>query len=160
MLLFNKVWDIFSGTDQNKNSEERRKGRGGGRYQTALHSQICPSSIRACTCCLFSFSPFRACLFRPGLKFLFLSFAAGASPYSVVPTSAGGQPGQMISPPPPGSQDSSSLYSMSLNGGDSSYQSMGANVQSQVGSQEKLVGIRIVGGYGKVKGQLWGSVVV
>ena len=39
----------------------------------------------------------------------------------------------MISPPPPGGgQDSTSLYNMSLNGGDSSYQSMGANVQSQV----------------------------
>lgn len=56
-------------------------------------------------------------------------FAAGSSPYNMVPTSQGQQPGQMISPPPPGAQDS--MYNMSLNGGDT-YQSMGANVQSQV----------------------------
>ncbi|XP_023234007.1 homeobox protein extradenticle-like isoform X2 [Centruroides vittatus] len=68
--------------------------------------------------------------------------AAGSSPYNMVPTSQGGQPGQMISPPPPGSappQDG--LYNMSMNGGDT-YQpvsSMGANVQSQANALRHVI---------------------
>ncbi|XP_037269295.1 PBX homeobox extradenticle isoform X2 [Rhipicephalus microplus] len=54
---------------------------------------------------------------------------AGASAYSMVPTTQG-QQGPMISPPPPGvPQDS--MYNMSMNGGDSYQNAVGANVQSQ-----------------------------
>ncbi|KAL1426616.1 hypothetical protein MTO96_018088 [Rhipicephalus appendiculatus] len=56
--------------------------------------------------------------------------AAGASAYSMVPTTQG-QQGPMISPPPPGvPQDS--MYNMSMNGGDSYQNAVGANVQSQL----------------------------
>ncbi|KAF8796687.1 Homeobox protein extradenticle like protein [Argiope bruennichi] len=63
--------------------------------------------------------------------------AAGSSPYNMVPTSQGQQPGQMISPPPPGAPQDS-MYNMSLNGGDS-YQSMGANVQSQANALRHVI---------------------
>lgn len=55
--------------------------------------------------------------------------AAGASAYSMVPTTQG-QQGPMISPPPPGAPQDS-MYNMSMNGGDSYQNAMGANVQSQ-----------------------------
>ncbi|PRD35662.1 UNVERIFIED_CONTAM: Pre-B-cell leukemia transcription factor 3 [Trichonephila clavipes] len=64
-------------------------------------------------------------------------FPAGSSPYNMVPTSQGQQPGQMISPPPPGAPQDS-MYNMSLNGGDS-YQSMGANVQSQANALRHVI---------------------
>ncbi|KAH9383156.1 hypothetical protein HPB48_023982 [Haemaphysalis longicornis] len=54
---------------------------------------------------------------------------AGASAYSMVPTTQG-QQGPMISPPPPGAPQDS-MYNMSMNGGDSYQNAMGANVQSQ-----------------------------
>lgn len=63
--------------------------------------------------------------------------AAGSSPYNMVPTSQGQQPGQMISPPPPGAPQDG-MYNMSLNGGDS-YQSMGANVQSQANALRHVI---------------------
>ncbi|XP_049516268.1 homeobox protein extradenticle isoform X3 [Dermacentor silvarum] len=56
--------------------------------------------------------------------------AAGASAYSMVPTTQG-QQGPMISPPPPGAPQDS-MYNMSMNGGDSYQNAMGANVQSQL----------------------------
>ncbi|GIY66774.1 hypothetical protein CDAR_18211 [Caerostris darwini] len=65
------------------------------------------------------------------------SNSAGSSPYNMVPTSQGQQPGQMISPPPPGAPQDS-MYNMSLNGGDS-YQSMGANVQSQASALRHVI---------------------
>ncbi|XP_077562845.1 PBX homeobox extradenticle isoform X5 [Haemaphysalis longicornis] len=55
---------------------------------------------------------------------------AGASAYSMVPTTQG-QQGPMISPPPPGAPQDS-MYNMSMNGGDSYQNAMGANVQSQL----------------------------
>ncbi|XP_064457539.1 homeobox protein extradenticle-like isoform X1 [Ornithodoros turicata] len=55
---------------------------------------------------------------------------AGASAYSMVPTTQG-QQGQMISPPPPGGPQDS-MYNMSMNGGDSYQNALGPNVQSQL----------------------------
>uniref|UniRef100_T1J7R3 Pre-B-cell leukemia transcription factor 1 n=1 Tax=Strigamia maritima TaxID=126957 RepID=T1J7R3_STRMM len=66
---------------------------------------------------------------RKDSRFSFGEFTkpAGASGYNMVPTTQGG-PG-MMSPPPGTGQEA--MYNMNMNGGDS-YQTMGANVQSQL----------------------------
>lgn len=60
--------------------------------------------------------------FHIRLVFVFL-----VSPYSMV-GSGRGTPGPLLSPPP-GAQDT--IYGMAMNGGDT-YQTIGANIQSQV----------------------------